>query len=155
MEEKQIIENHQIVEKMGKLILALQEEVKNLKEDTCVNALVLKEMKENHSQAIKLSNKNTQQLKNEVLNFSGGLEEAINEKGLDNYSEFLKSLLKNDFNAKLNEELELLKREIAKNDKGKKSSSEIEIPFIFKAGAILGILSGVFCIFLIVKFNLF
>ena len=140
-----------LLDKIADLTLALQKEVKELKEDTCVNAYHIKEIKEKHEKNLRTLNSDISKTATSLGDFSEHIETTINENGANNYTEFLKSLLQNDFKSMQNEAIEELKRTMGskRSDKQKKNS----IPFIYKLGSFLGIFSTASLIYIIVKFQ--
>ena len=101
-----------LLERITNLTLNLQKEVAELKEDTLVNASHIQIIKSSHSDNLNNLNNSVSGIVSSTNEFVEELEQELNKKSGDNYTEFLKSLLADDFNALQKEMLEDGKREI-------------------------------------------
>lgn len=154
--EKKEMEMKDFYNKTANLIVALQKEVGELKEDTLVNASHIHLLKNSSKDRIKELNSNMNEL-NEVTNeLVDGLEQELKENKTDNYTKFLKSLLEEDFKALQNEAIEEVKRELlnTKAQKNKKQENII-ISFCKMISPVLSIVSFILLITICVKFKLF
>lgn len=156
MEEKHEIDK--LLERITNLTLNLQKEVAELKEDTLVNASHIQVIKNTHSDNLNNLNSNVGNIVSSTSEFVIGLEKELSKNSGNNYAEFLKSLLKEDFNALQKEMLEEGKREIlnAKSSAKKGGGGEnIFVSFLKDISPFLSLSSFILLIIICVKFNLF
>lgn len=144
--DKKIEINERLITDLTNLVLVLQKQVKNLHEDTLVNA--------QHLASFLDKQKNNLVKINNVLNDHVGetadmIENIVAEhedKKSGNYIQFLNGLLKDDFFKKQNEVIEKAQREalgkVAKNNIGNYLS------------LIISISSASFLLFICYKFNI-
>lgn len=126
MEEKHEIDK--LLERITNLTLNLQKEVAELKEDTLVNASHIQIIKSSHSDNLNNLNSSVSGIVSSTNEFVEELEQELNKKSGNNYTEFLKSLLAEDFNALQKEMLEEGKREILN---AKSSAKKVEAEKIY------------------------
>lgn len=119
-----------LLERITNLALNLQKEVAELKEDTLVNASHIQIIKNAHSDNLNNLNSNVGNIVSSTSEFVIGLEKELSKNSGNNYTEFLKSLLKEDFNALQKEMLEEGKREIL-NAKSSAKKAEVEKIYFF------------------------
>lgn len=132
------------IEKLGdaltKLTLDLQKEVKELKEDTLVNAVHIKTLKTKHTKSINVVNNKLKEHVDESEQMCNQLAEISEEQEGSNYENFLKSLLESDFKALQQEMLEEAKREILAKKPITKAQRRFNIGVIFNAFGVVGFL---------------
>lgn len=136
------------------ITLELQKEVSELKEDTFLNALHIKKLKEG-------SGKNFENIENcmetHIKDTSEMIEdvftESENQENKD-YAKFLKELLDSDFRATQAEMIENAKREILnmKNSATKSKNSKFDSRIIFNA---MSVISFVLILFISIKYKIF
>ena len=156
MEEKH--ESDKLLERITNLTLNLQKEVAELKEDTLVNASHIQIIKSSHSDNLNNLNSSVSGIVSSTNEFVEELEQELNKKSGNNYTEFLKSLLAEDFNALQKEMLEEGKREIlnAKSSAKKSGGGEnIFFSFLKDISPFLSLFSFILLIIICIKFNLF
>lgn len=156
MEEKH--ETDKLLERITNLTLNLQKEVAELKEDTLVNASHIQIIKSSHSDNLNNLNSSVSGIVSSTNEFVEELEQELNKKSGNNYTEFLKSLLAEDFNALQKEMLEEGKREIlnAKSSAKKSGGGEnIFFSFLKDISPFLSLFSFILLIIICIKFNLF
>ncbi|WP_276950750.1 hypothetical protein [Helicobacter rodentium] len=156
MEEKHEIDK--LLERITNLTLNLQKEVAELKEDTLVNASHIQIIKSSHSDNLNNLNSSVSGIVSSTNEFVEELEQELNKKSGNNYTEFLKSLLAEDFNALQKEMLEEGKREIlnAKSSAKKSGGGEnIFFSFLKDISPFLSLFSFILLIIICIKFNLF
>lgn len=154
MEEKYEIDK--LLERITNLTLNLQKEVAELKEDTLVNASHIQIIKSSHSDNLNNLNSSVSGIVSSTNEFVEELEQELNKKSGNNYTEFLKSLLKEDFNALQKEMLEEGKREILNaKSSAKKGGENIFFSFLKDISPFLSLSSFILLIVICVKFNLF
>lgn len=156
MEEKHEIDK--LLERITNLTLNLQKEVAELKEDTLVNASHIQIIKSSHSDNLNNLNSSVSGIVSSTNEFVEELEQELNKKSGNNYTEFLKSLLVEDFNALQKEMLEEGKREIlnAKSSAKKSGGGEnIFFSFLKDISPFLSLFSFILLIIICIKFNLF
>lgn len=147
-----------LLERITNLTLNLQKEVAELKEDTLVNASHIQIIKSSHSDNLNNLNSSVSGIVSSTNEFVEELEQELNKKSGNNYTEFLKSLLAEDFNALQKEMLEEGKREIlnAKSSAKKSGGGEnIFFSFLKDISPFLSLFSFILLIIICVKFNLF
>lgn len=153
MEEKHEIDK--LLERITNLALNLQKEVAELKEDTLVNASHIQIIKNAHSDNLNNLNSNVGNIVSSTSEFVIGLEKELSKNSGNNYTEFLKSLLKEDFNALQKEMLEEGKREILNAKPSPNKSGNIFFSFLKGISPFLSLFSFILLIIICVKFNLF
>lgn len=132
------------------LILKLQNEVKDLKEDTICNAQHLQSLKEkNNDINHKILNNSNNQIKS-TINFVKDLQQENENNSSNNYADFIKELITNDFKALQNEIVESVKREESRNSKKVKAQT----PMSAAIALILSIVCFVVLLVIIIKFKL-
>ena len=147
-----------LLERITNLTLNLQKEVAELKEDTLVNASHIQIIKSSHSDNLNNLNSSVSGIVSSTNEFVEELEQELNKKSGNNYTEFLKSLLAEDFNALQKEMLEEGKREIlnAKSSAKKSGGGEnIFFSFLNDISSFLSLFSFILLIIICIKFNLF
>ncbi len=147
-----------LLERITNLTLNLQKEVAELKEDTLVNASHIQIIKSSHSDNLNNLNSSVSGIVSSTNEFVEELEQELNKKSGNNYTEFLKSLLAEDFNALQKEMLEEGKREIlnAKSSAKKSGGGEnIFFSFLKDISPFLSLFSFILLIIICIKFNLF
>lgn len=146
----------EFMEKSTNLVLALQQEVGELKEDTLLNASHIQLIKESHKDKLNDLNSSMSKLNETTGELVNGLEEELTQTQTNNYIEFLKILLNEDFKALQSEMLEQAKRELlnAKSQKNKKQENII-ISFIKAISPALSMASFILLIVICFKFKLF
>lgn len=131
------------IEKLGdaltKLTLDLQKEVKELKEDTLVNAAHIKTLKTKHTKSINVINNKLKEHVDNAGQMSESLAEINEEQEGSNYENFLKSLLESDFKALQQEMLKEAKREILAKKPIVKAQGKFNIGIIFNAFGLVGV----------------
>ncbi|MBX7491222.1 hypothetical protein [Helicobacter turcicus] len=149
--------NKDFFDKITDLALKLQKEVAELKEDTLVNASHIALLKNSNKEHIEDLNTNLSELNNATSEFVSGVEKEFNKKSGDNYTEFLKSLLKEDFLALQKEMIEDSKREIlnAKGGAKAKQKENILLSFLGFLSPILSLISFSLLMLICVKFKIF
>ena len=132
------------IEKLGnaltKLTLDLQKEVKELKEDTLVNAAHIKTLKTKHTKSINIVNNKLKEHVDNAEQMSESLAEISEEQEGNNYEKFLKSLLESDFKALQQKMLEEAKREILAKKPITKAQRRFNIGIIFNTFGVAGFL---------------
>ena len=147
-----------LLERITNLTLNLQKEVAELKEDTLVNASHIQIIKSSHSDNLNNLNNSVSGIVSSTNEFVEELEQELNKKSGNNYTEFLKSLLAEDFNALQKEMLEEGKREIlnAKSSAKKSGGGEnIFFSFLKDISPFLSLFSFILLVIICIKFNLF
>lgn len=149
-------QEQELFHKLTNLTLNLQKEVAELKEDTIVNASHIQLMKASSKDNLNDLNSSVNSLNNATNELVSGIEEELNKTSGNNYAEFLKTLLKEDFKALQNEMIEQTKRELlnAKTHAKTKNSNPI-LSFIQKISPVLSIISFTLLIIICVKFKIF
>lgn len=138
--------------RLSHLVFTLQKEVKELKEDTLINAQHLSMLKRLSNKSINTLNDEVKSHLTETENFVSSLEKENEKNGTNNYASFIKTLLSEDFSKKQNELLEELKREFNTKGKEKKKQSTSLLP---KISFILSLISFSLLMLICVKFKLF
>lgn len=113
---------NELNERMTNLVIALQEQVKELKEDTLLNAQHIKVLKDKHQ---KETEKINDTLKDHIDNTSQLVEQASEmseQNETNNYTDFLKTLLESDFKAEQTKIIENTKRELLGAKSSKKNN---------------------------------
>jgi hypothetical protein len=148
--EQKVSSIDKINEKLTNLILELQTEVKNLKEDTICNAQHLQMLKEkNNDINHKIISAQNNQLKS-TMSFVNDLQKENEANGTNNYADFIKGLIINDFKAMQNEIVESIKREQGGSDKKVKAQT----PMSSAIALILSVICFVFLLIISIKFKL-
>lgn len=139
-------------EQLTELTLALQKEVKELKEDTLVNAQHIKVLKQKNINNLGIVNDRLKEHIDVTADLAEDLGQMSEEKENNNYASFLKSLLESDFKALQNEMLEESKREILNAKTSSNTKGSFSFGIIFN---ILSLVSFVLIVFISVKYRLF
>lgn len=139
-------------EQLTELTLALQKEVKELKEDTLVNAQHIKVLKQKNINNLGIVNDRLKEHIDVTADLAEDLGQMSEEKENNNYAIFLKSLLESDFKALQNEMLEESKREILNAKTSSNTKGSFSFGIIFN---ILSLVSFVLIVFISVKYRLF
>lgn len=146
---------NQATSKTMDLSLALQKKVSDLQEDSFLNAQHIQVIKNTHQMHI---DKTQSVLKKHIAdtdNFIVEFAEEDTKKGVDNYTNFIKSLLTSDFKALQNETLEEVRRQFTKNKGKKPSESKSNKGFSFNIiFNIMSLVSFIFLIYLCMKYKL-
>ncbi|TNB60688.1 hypothetical protein [Campylobacter helveticus] len=116
-------------EELSKLVFTLQKEVKNLKEDTLVNAQHLYMFKKLNTKSINTLNDEMDTHLKATTEFVENLGIENEKNNADNYSAFINTLLTEDFAKKQNEVIEELKREFNAKPKITKNKSSLNLLF--------------------------
>ena len=136
------------------LTMDLQKEVAELKEDTLLNATHIALVKNSHKDKISTLNDSLIDINKNTSELANSVDEEFSKTGLDNYTEFLKSLLKQDFKALQNEAIEQTKRELlGTKAKATKSNENAVFSFLKTLSPVLSIIS--FTLIICVKFKIF
>lgn len=138
-------------ERLSNLVFTLQKEVKNLKEDTLINAQHLSMFKKMSAKSINNLNKEVETHLQATGDFIGNLESENEKNNADNYSTFIKTLLSEDFAKKQNEMIEELKREFHQKPQKTKSTNS----FLTKVSFTLSLVSFSLLMFICIKFQIF
>ncbi|ECK2550139.1 hypothetical protein FQW77_08670 [Campylobacter jejuni] len=145
----QLEQYQELNEKLSRLVLMLQKEVKELKEDTLINAYAIKDLQSNSSEDIKMV---TNVVEGHLDNTSEIIQEIVEkneENSEENYTKFLKTLLIEDFTKKQKELLERSNQNtIITNSKNSDS-------FVSYLSFFVSLFSLGFLLFICFKFNLF
>lgn len=144
-----------LLERITNLTLNLQKEVAELKEDTLVNASHIQIIKNAHSDNLNSLNSSVGNIVSSTSEFVIGLEKELNKNNGNNYAEFLKSLLEEDFNALQKEMLEEGKREILNVKPSAKKNESIFFSFLKDISPFLSFFSFILLVIICIKFNLF
>lgn len=158
MEKLEKPEIDKLLERITNLTLNLQKEVAELKEDTLVNASHIQIIKSSHSDNLNNLNNSVSGIVSSTSEFVDELSEELNKKSGDNYTEFLKSLLADDFNALQKEMLEDGKREILNaksNTKKSGGGGNIFFSFIKDMSPFISLVSFILLMIICFKFNIF
>ncbi|ECL6143836.1 hypothetical protein [Campylobacter jejuni] len=154
MNDEITLKNKELSDKLVHLVLTLQKEVKELREDTVVNAQHLSILKSN-------STKTMNTLNNEMINHINETSEIIEEvieqseeNSGNNYTNFLKSLLQEDFAKKQHEIIEELRRELGGKTKPVYSNVK-QNSIIVNLSFLMSMLSFGLLLFICFKFNIF
>lgn len=139
-------------EQLTELTLALQREVKELKEDTLVNAQHIKVLKQKNIKNLGVVNDKLKEHIDATADLAEDLGQMSEEKENNNYASFLKSLLESDFKALQSEMLEESKREILNAKTSNNTKGSFSFGIIFN---ILSLVSFVLIVFILVKYKLF
>ncbi|TNB59114.1 hypothetical protein FDR72_08815 [Campylobacter helveticus] len=138
-------------EELSKLVFTLQKEVKNLKEDTLVNAQHLYMFKKLNTKSINTLNDEMDTHLKATTEFVENLGIENEKNNADNYSAFINTLLTEDFAKKQNEVIEELKREFNAKPKITKNKYSFLVKFSFA----LSLASFSLLMLICVKFRLF
>lgn len=144
-----------LLERITNLTINLEKEVAELKEDTIVNA--------SHIHLIEVSNKDKlnnmhssmKQINDATNEFVNDLEKEMSNIQTDNYTDFLKTLLKEDFIALQKEMLEDTKRELLNSTNKTTKNENLISSFLKHISPVLSIVSFVLLIIICMKFKLF
>ena len=139
-------------EQLTELTLALQKEVKELKEDTLVNAQHIKVLKQKNIKNLGVVNDKLKEHIDATADLAEVLGQMSEEKENNNYASFLKSLLESDFKALQSDMLEESKREILNAKTSNHTKGSFSFGIIFN---ILSLVSFVLIDFISVKYKLF
>ncbi|EAL3926896.1 hypothetical protein A0044_07110 [Campylobacter upsaliensis] len=138
-------------ERLSNLVFTLQKEVKNLKEDTLINAQHLSMFKKMSAKSINNLNKEVETHLQATGDFIGNLESENEKNNADNYSSFIKTLLSEDFAKKQNEMIEELKRKFHQKPQKTKSTNS----FLTKVSFTLSLVSFSLLMIICMKFQIF
>ncbi|BAM12549.1 hypothetical protein HCN_1339 [Helicobacter cinaedi PAGU611] len=136
---------------LTKLTLDLQKEVKELKEDTLVNAQHIKILKTKNTNNLNTMNENLKRHIDNTANMSFALAEISEEQESSNYEKFLKTLLESDFKALQQEMIEETKRELLTKKVSKNQQGGFKIGMIFN---LFGLLSFLLTLWICAKYKL-
>lgn len=131
------------------LTLSLQNEVRELKEDTIVNAQHLNALKQKSMTGLNVVNSRLGEHINNVSEMTEVVVDIAQEKEENNYATFLKNLLESDFKALQYEMLEEAKREMLNVKAPQTSKNKFGIVF-----NVLSIVSFVLIAVICVKYKL-
>ncbi|CAD7289526.1 hypothetical protein LMG7974_01603 [Campylobacter majalis] len=151
--EKNTNKIEELNDKLANLVLMLQRQNRDLLEDTNLNAMHIKQLRERFEKAYNGLNGEIRKTNENCDEFSQGLEVKFNENGNNNYSNFIKELIKNDFTAIQNNIIEELRRELGSGNAVKTSPKSSNLTS--NIALILSIVSFIFLMILNFKFNLF
>lgn len=140
-------------ESLANLTLELQNEVKELKEDTLVNAQHIHALKEKHIKSLGVVNDSLKAHIDNTGEMAGELAEAHREKEENDYTSFLKELLSSDFKALQTDMIEETKRELISVKKPPKKSKGGGNPFNTIAN-LLSFISFAFLVIICIKYKL-
>lgn len=148
--EKDVKSIEELNQKLIDYITKLQTQNKELIEDTSLNAMHIKQLRDKFERAYNGLNDELRQTNKNCDEFSQGLEVKFNENGNNNYANFIKELVKNDFTAMRNNIVEDFKREFGGKTPAKQGSNLVSIIALILSG-----ISFVFLMLLNFKFDLF
>lgn len=150
-EKEELEKQNKLFEELTELTLILQKEVKELKEDTCVNAQHISDVKKRHSRNLQTLNNDLSNITGSTQEFTNALQGEMEKTQSSNYNNFLKELLESDFKALQNEMIEDSKREMLA-DKNNNKTSASGIPN--KIFIILSCVNFSLLVWIIIKFKL-
>lgn len=139
-------------EKLTDLILGLQKEVAELKEDTLVNAQHIKSIKTKNETNIGVVNDKLKEHIDCTSNLVEILEKEEETNKNNDYTTFLKTLLESDFKSLQNEAIEQTKREILNAKKIPAKSAGFNFGVVFN---VISIISFVLVVAICLKYKLF
>ncbi|OCS21961.1 hypothetical protein CFVI97532_07110 [Campylobacter fetus subsp. venerealis cfvi97/532] len=148
--EKDVKSIEELNQKLIDYITKLQTENKELIEDTSLNAMHIKQLRDKFERVYNGLNDELRQTNKNCDEFSQGLEVKFNENSNNNYANFIKELVKNDFTAMQNNIVEDFKREFGGKAPAKQGSNLVSIIALILSGV-----SFVFLMLLNFKFDLF
>ncbi|RDU61492.1 hypothetical protein [Helicobacter sp. MIT 14-3879] len=151
-------EYYQKVEKLNEqlvnLTLSLQNEVKELKEDTLVNAQHINVLKQKNLKNLNIVNAKLKEHIDNTDDLAQNLANTAIQKENNDYTYFLKSLLESDFKALQNEMLENTKREILNHQSSNSYHTKNSLNLTTLCN-VLSIISFIAIIVITVKYRLF
>lgn len=136
---------------LSNLVFTLQKEVKNLKEDTIVNAQHLNMLKRLSAKSINSLNDEVRTHLQSTGEFVAELEKDSEANETNNYASLIKTLLNEDFAKKQNEIIEELKRQFSQKPQKVKNTSS----WLSKVSFVLSLVSFSILVLICIKFKLF
>lgn len=151
---KKHIESNDPLENILNFIGEHQVLIDELKQDVFLNAQQIQSVKKHFEEHLKSLNKDNKDLANGAKDVIGALKDSVENVNNESYGNFLVKLLKEDFNAKQQDEIANIRRELSSSIP-KKSKENPIFSFIKFITPTLSIFSFVLLMFICFKFKIF